>query len=118
MTEMMAFCGIDCAQCDAYKATQANDREALERVAAQWREQFAPEITVDDVICDGCTGTDGRLGGYCPQCPVRACAVEHGVETCAHCEDYGCEKVQGFFAHAPELQQAMDALHASLQARD
>ena len=28
MSTMIAFCGLDCAQCDAYKATQADDPQA------------------------------------------------------------------------------------------
>jgi hypothetical protein len=35
MDKIIAYCGLVCADCPAYIATPANDREALERVAAQ-----------------------------------------------------------------------------------
>ena len=34
MAEMIAYCGLVCTACPAYIATQANDRAALEQVAA------------------------------------------------------------------------------------
>ena len=37
MDKIIAYCGLVCSDCSAYVATQANDQEALERVAAQWR---------------------------------------------------------------------------------
>ena len=40
MERMIAVCGLDCAKCEAYLATQANDEAAKERVAAKWRAQY------------------------------------------------------------------------------
>ena len=61
MDNIIAYCGDICTDCSAYIATQANNRAALERVAAQWREEYnLPDITVESVICDGCLGSDGR----------------------------------------------------------
>jgi hypothetical protein len=36
---IIAYCGLVCTDCPAYIATQADDRVALERVAAQRTEQ-------------------------------------------------------------------------------
>jgi len=114
MDKMIAYCGLTCTDCPAYLATQADDRQALERVAAQWREQFnEPRITTDAVICDGCLG-DGRLSGYCSMCQIRVCAVEREVTNCAHCADYACDKLGAFFEHAPEARALLDQLTAGL----
>jgi len=112
---MIAYCGLDCAQCPGYIATQANDLAALEKVAAEWREAFnAPDITVNDVMCDGCLSTTGRLSGYCGQCEVRLCAVPRGVINCAYCDDYGCAKVEAFWAMAPHARAALDGIRQTL----
>ncbi|MBN1875577.1 MAG: DUF3795 domain-containing protein, partial [Anaerolineae bacterium] len=37
MDKIIAYCGLNCAECPAYLATQANDMEALEHVAEEWR---------------------------------------------------------------------------------
>jgi hypothetical protein len=115
MDKIIAYCGIVCTDCPAYTATQADDRAALEEVAAQWREQFnAPEITAESIVCDGCLASDGRLNGYCATCEIRACGVERSVVNCAHCSDYVCEKLAGFFAHASEAQKTLDDIRQGL----
>ena len=51
MSRMVAFCGVICTDCPAYRATQTDDRSALEEVLEHWREEFnAPHITVEDII--------------------------------------------------------------------
>jgi hypothetical protein len=112
MNEIIAYCGLNCAKCPAYVATKSGDPAALERVAAEWREAFnAPKITAASIVCDGCLATiSGRLSGYCGMCEIRACAVEHSVVTCAACADYGCERLEGFLAHAPEARAALEQL--------
>ncbi len=115
MDKLIAYCGLDCTQCPGYIATQANDMAALEKVAAEWREAFkAPDITVKDVLCDGCTSTTGRLSGYCGQCEVRACAVGRAVENCAHCDDYGCAKLQAFWSLGPQAKAGLDEIRQGL----
>lgn len=117
MDKMIAYCGLTCMDCPAYTATQANDLVALERVAAQWREQFnAPEITVATIQCDGCLSTTGRLSGYCSTCQIRACATDLAVTNCAHCNDYGCETLTSFLAHAPEAQATLEEIRRNVAA--
>ena len=119
MDRMIAYCGLICADCPAYTATQAEDREALEQVAARWREEFnEPRITADAVICDGCLD-GGRLSGYCSMCEVRACGVERGVINCAHCDDYpvngnGCKKLADWFEQVSDSRVVLDEIRQSL----
>lgn len=116
MDRIIAYCGLVCSECPAYVATQANDRAALERVAAEWREAFnAPEITADSIICDGCLGSNGgRLSGYCSICEIRACGVERCVVNCAHCTDYACDKLGKFFGDASEARATLDEIWRGL----
>jgi hypothetical protein len=111
---IIAYCGLICTECPAYVATQADDREGLERVAAQWREQFEePDITADSVVCDGCLG-EGRHSGYCSICAIRACAMERGVVNCGHCADYACEQLDSFLTHVPEARDLLDGIRSTL----
>lgn len=115
MDKIIAYCGLVCTDCPAYIATQADDREALERTAAQWREAFnSPEITADSIICDGCLATGARLASYCSVCELRACAMGRGVVNCAHCSDYACEKLKGFHGPASEAWAVLDGIRQSL----
>ncbi|MBN2394629.1 MAG: DUF3795 domain-containing protein [Anaerolineae bacterium] len=115
MDKIIAYCGLNCAGCPAYVATQSGDPAALERVAAEWRVAFnAPEMTAESIICDGCLASiDGRLADYCSICEIRACAIERGVVNCAFCDDYGCAKLEGFLAQAPEARKTLEQLRAA-----
>ena len=115
MDRIIAYCGLVCSDCPAYIATQANDQEALERVAAQWREEYnAPQFTVESVICDGCLTEEGRKCGHCAECEIRACGVARGVANCAHCADYTCEKLERFLGFVPEARGVLDEFRQSL----
>jgi len=111
MYEMISYCGLDCSACPAYQATQKDDMEELARVAKEWSEQFKMEIPPESIVCDGCkTGDDARRSGYCSICGVRSCAVERGVDTCAHCEEYACETLQGCPGFHAEGRTTLDRI--------
>ena len=96
MDPIVACCGLVCSGCSAYIATQADDAAALERVAAQWREEYnAPDITIESVICDGCVAASHRHCGHWHECNIRICGAERSVANCAHCDDYACGKLEG-----------------------
>ena len=116
MTEkMIAPCGLDCASCEGYLATQANDMEALQRVVEHWRVEYNhPGMKVEYCICDGCLSTSGRLGGHCAECDIRACAIQRGVANCAHCPEYGCAKISRFIGFAPQARANLEAIRAGL----
>ena len=115
MDRIVATCGLVCTDCDAYIATQANDRAALERMAARAREEYnILDATVESAMCDGCLSVNGRHVGYCFQCEIRACGTARGVVNCAHCADYACEKLTGFISAAPHAQATLDEIRQSL----
>ncbi|MFX1369477.1 MAG: DUF3795 domain-containing protein [Promethearchaeota archaeon] len=115
MTEqMVAYCGLICTDCNAYKATQTNDNDLRRQMANEWG---SPEWPVDpaDISCDGCKG-NGRHFKFCAQCQVRNCASNRGVETCAHCADYGCEIIEKFLGMMTDnkLRETLDGIRKAL----
>jgi hypothetical protein len=125
MDRMIAFCGVTCTDCQAYVATQADDRDALQEVLAHWSAYFdRPDLTVEDIICDGCLTSDGRLNGYCQQCKIRPCAVTQGVTNCAYCDEYICDKLErslsvcdketGFFSFVRGARATLEGIRAGL----
>lgn len=113
---MIAYCGLICTDCPAYLATKANDAEAAEKVAAQWRKEFnAPNLTVDYVYCDGCLGEGGRKCGHCAECAIRMCGVSRGVANCGRCPDYAaCERIGGFLKMVPDAKATLDQIAAGI----
>jgi hypothetical protein len=115
MAQMIAVCGLDCAACDAYKATQAKDEIAKEKIAAKWRTEYGnPKVDAAYVTCDGCLTTSGQLGGHCKECEPRLCAVGRGLANCGLCPEYGCEKISGLLKYIPDAKARLDAIHANI----
>jgi hypothetical protein len=114
MEKMIAYCGIVCTECEAFKATQLGDPAALEKVAASWREQFDPSITAASIACDGCLATTDTLCSYCSVCPLRICALDRGEKNCAYCVDFeGCEKLESYYNQAPHMRQILNDIRAA-----
>jgi len=107
-------CGLDCTECEAYIATKKCDMEKLAEVAEKWNEQYGGESTAEDCICDGCTMGERLSKAHAQTCKIRICADNRGVPTCAHCEDFICEMLEGFFQFAPELEEKLRALRDEL----
>ena len=115
MAKILAYCGLDCGECEAYIATQNNDRAGLEATAKKWAEQFgAKEFSADMCICDGCSTGKRKSTAHCMTCGIRVCASARGVVTCAHCADYGCVTLQGFFSFAPVLKDKLEAIRREI----
>jgi hypothetical protein len=87
MNELIACCGLNCAECDARIATMNNDDELRETTAEKWRVQHnAPALTADMINCTGCR-VEGVKIGHCNECGIRQCAQGKDYATCADCTD-------------------------------
>ena len=108
--QMLSYCGIDCAVCPAYIATQANDIEKLTSLAGEWFDGSTDYATL---LCDGCTSV-GRIMKWCQECPTRSCAIERQLTNCAYCGDYGCEKLLKVFEVSADAKSNLDRIRALL----
>lgn len=97
MSEMMAFCGLLCDQCGAYKATVNNDDALRKKTAEEWSKMFNAEIKPEDVNCLGCMSD--VLFSHCSVCEIRACAIEKKKDDCGKCESFACGKVEGILKY-------------------
>ncbi len=115
MATIRAYCGLDCGDCEAYIATQKNDRAGLEETAKKWAAQFGGHaITADMCVCDGCSSGKRTSTAHAATCAIRLCASARGVTTCAHCQDYGCDILKGFFAFSPVLKEKLETIRKEL----
>jgi hypothetical protein len=108
--EIVAYCGLLCNECPAYIATQADDLEMRIKTAKGWSTK-EHKVDADDIICDGCPA-GGRLNVFCSECEVRRCAVEKGVENCARCGDYACDRLTGLWniIQTPDAVERLEKL--------
>jgi hypothetical protein len=88
MQEELSRCGYRCDLC----AARSDDPEVRRKLVEKWKKYYGHDMyTVENVRCDGCLH-DGRLADK--SCQARPCAIERELPTCAHCDDFACDKVK------------------------
>ena len=120
--EMIAYCGLNCVTCQIYLATRETDlkkqRRMREQIVLAIKKYLGEEKRVEDITdCDGCMVQGGRLYSNCQKCQIRKCASEKGLENCAYCSEYACEKLSKFFDSEGEeagAKKRLDEIKARL----
>jgi hypothetical protein len=120
--EMIAYCGLNCITCPIYLATREKNpekqRQQREQIVIAIKKYLGEEKRLEDITdCDGCKSQGGRLYSGCWMCQIRKCASEKGLENCAYCSEYPCEKLSKFFdSEDPEggAKKRLDAIKAQL----
>ncbi|MFI4912850.1 MAG: DUF3795 domain-containing protein [Sedimentisphaeraceae bacterium JB056] len=111
---MIAYCGLDCSECEAYQATKKEDIEKLKAVAEKWSAQFRESIDPEQVLCDGCKG-GGRRSVHCKNdCKVRYCCLKKAIDSCIECEEYPCSEEKSMLETAPEAKSNLENLHSRI----
>ncbi|MDR0495205.1 MAG: DUF3795 domain-containing protein [Treponema sp.] len=104
MEKIIAYCGLDCAECGAYKALQNDDQELREKTAAEWSKMFNVSFTPEMINCSSCKGSGVQVGN-CSECPIRKCAPEKGVVNCGACGEFAtCTAINEFIAQVPSAR--------------
>ncbi|MDQ7798592.1 MAG: DUF3795 domain-containing protein [Candidatus Edwardsbacteria bacterium] len=115
MNKKISFCGLDCTACPAYIARYADDPELRRKTAATWSQIYGADIKPEDIFCDGCTSEGTLLFGHCRVCQIRECGRAKELESCAHCPEYACVRLNEFFGMVPEARQVLDDIRKTLK---
>ena len=109
--EYMCYCGFYCGNCAVKVKVEPASKilfEEMKKAGFEDIMQFLPDGDkfwsflkgmVFDGVCISC-----KAGSGYPDCPVRICAKDKGVEMCALCESYPCEHFAKFFEGSPILK--------------
>ena len=116
---VIAYCGLVCRGCPIYCATREPNKQKKEKMRAAiakiCKEHYGQECKPEDITdCDGCKSDAGRLFSGCKTCHIRRCAIEKGLENCAHCREYACDRLREFFVKDPEAKTRLDFVRSSL----
>ena len=62
------------------------------------------EITIepDTINCDGCRSSGEHLG-YCSMCEIRECCTKKGLDNCAFCDEYICERLDRVYIYMRDV---------------
>jgi len=108
MDKMLSYCGIYCAECPAYLATQKDDYEQIKNIAKKWSSDTL-KFTPNEIYCDGCS-QNGQIFSWAPKCDIRTCCKDRQLENCAYCEDYTCEILKKSFDKPQNTKQNLEEI--------
>lgn len=95
MAKIIAACGNDCSVCPRFTAHPfEKTEEELHHTAELWLKIGYRDHVVsnEEISCSGCKPTNSC------RFEIIACTSEKGLETCAECAQYPCEKTVQCFA--------------------
>jgi hypothetical protein len=97
MKEILGRCGYRCDLC----AARSEDQAVRQKLVDGWRNYFGHQnYTAENVRCDGCL-SNGRLADK--NCQARPCVMEKGIENCAYCDEFPCDKLKPLLCSREEL---------------
>jgi hypothetical protein len=110
MEKLIAYCGLNCAECDAYTATQNNDQALREKTAEKWTKMYNFNFSPEMINCTSCQGSGVKVG-HCLQCEVRKCSSGKDIVNCGACGDFkDCKIINDFLSHVPDKNQLLENL--------
>ena len=71
-----------------------------------WYTYFGFRIPPEEIECDGCFA-DGKPTQD-SECKVKPCVTGRGIENCASCADYICEKLSDILVTFEAMQSKFD----------
>ena len=106
--ENRSYCGLNCAECDALKATVNNDNNLREQTAKTWSSMYGVDIKPEQINCTGCK-SDGVRVFHCSNCKIRACNVEKKYDNCSACNEYPCADESYVINHSKDAKDFIES---------
>lgn len=109
MEPILTRCGYRCDLCLAYRPNVERNPANQQVLSDGWFTYFGFRIPPEKIVCDGCLSTSADASLLDAGCPVRPCVIARGLDNCAACPEYGCEKLQQRRVVYEEIRERMDA---------
>jgi hypothetical protein len=103
MEPILTRCGYRCDLCLAYRPNVEKNPANQQKLGDGWFKYFGFRLPSESILCDGCMADNPRLIDNA--CPVRPCVIERGLNNCAQCEDYICEKLAQRLVVGEDIRQ-------------
>ena len=103
---MLAHCGIDCSECEAYLATINNNDQLRTKTAQEWSKLYGVTMKAQDINCMGCQ-SEGPYLSHCNDCKIRSCSSGKGYSNCGKCPDFSCDTVENILKHVPGAKERL-----------
>lgn len=104
MRPILGCCGYRCDLCPAYRANIRSFADA-QHVSDGWFKYYGIRVPAGRIGCDGCAERRADARRIDAACPVRRCAHERGLATCAACPEFGCGQLRSRRVTRPEVER-------------
>lgn len=109
MEKHIGCCGFKCHTCAAYYKN-VNGEEGKKEVADKWKYYFDYEISPEKMMCHGCSSDECQCEYLVhPDCQIRNCVLDKGVEKCTDCEEYPCQVLTEYLDMYKEAYEMLKA---------
>ena len=107
--EFVTYCGLYCGLCaDRTRIPQRAAALQAAMVEEGW-PYYGPTMPgfeefwrfLQELTEGGCPGC--RAGGGPPNCLIRVCARQRGLETCNQCDEFPCSRIEALATSYPTL---------------
>jgi hypothetical protein len=115
MDKIIAFCGLDCAECPGFIATQKNDANERKKVAELWNKEYKTNLKPEDINCLGCITETDQVFNYCKVCEIRKCGKGKKIKNCAYCVDYPCDLLNKFLTQSPKAKANLEEVRKTIK---
>ena len=113
MEPILTRCGYRCDLCLAFKPSIEKNPANRQKLSDGWFKYYGFRLPTEEICCDGCMSESPQL--IDKTCPVRPCVIEKGLDNCAQCEQYVCEK---FMQRLVTLEQVKERIRAEIPEDD
>jgi hypothetical protein len=107
MEPIVTRCGYRCDLCLAYRPNVEGDGANQQKLSDGWFKYFGFRLPPEQIVCDGCMAADPKL--IDDSCPVRPCVMEKGLDNCAQCDQYACERLKERLVVYEDVRKRIDA---------
>jgi len=100
----VTYCGVYCPNCEARCQIPERASALIRSMKAAHYDEWCPETVwkfINDLTDVSVTKSCREETCGAPNCRMRKCAKNKGVEVCPLCADYPCEMIQEFARTEP-----------------
>ena len=106
MEPILTRCGYRCDLCLAYKPNVTREPANRQKLSDGWFKYFGFRLPPEAIYCEGCMAENPELIDR--SCPVRPCVMERGLDNCAQCEEYICDRLGERLVIYEDLKQKFE----------
>jgi len=105
MEPILTRCGYRCDLCLAYRPNIEAQPANRQRLSDGWFSYFGFRVSPEEIHCDGCMAEDPHLIDNA--CPVRPCVIARGLDNCAQCDEYVCDRLRERLVVYEEIRERL-----------